>query len=444
VEITLEKKERSTANLKVNLTEADYLPKVAEKVKEYSKKVSLKGFRPGKVPTSLIERMYGKSIKIEEINHLLSHSINDYIKNNKLSILGDPLPDADSSKGIDWDNQKEFEFTYNLGLVPDFKLDLSDKVKVTKFTIEVDKKVVSETVENLRNQYGKMTNPEESVEGDFVYGELKELKGDFSTQTLIPTNKLTKDELKKFVGLKKGDKVEFDIKKAFEDVAAIAHATGLSKEEAEKKEGKFELTVTNISRSEPAPLDQEFFDKIFGKDTVKTEQEFSDKLKSTIEENYTRESENKLSKDIQEKFVSSTTIDLPDDFLKKWLLISNEGKISQEQIDSEYEHYLKELKWNLIKNKIGEDNDVKVENDEVKKKTTEMILQQFGNMPLNDELSSSLDKIADNYLQQEKGRNYMRMFEQVFFDKVMEVIKNKINIQDKKVSVDEFKKEAGF
>jgi trigger factor len=444
VEITLEKKERSTANLKVNLTEADYLPKVAEKVKEYSKKVSLKGFRPGKVPTSLIERMYGKSIKIEEINHLLSHSINDYIKNNKLSILGDPLPDADSSKGIDWDNQKEFEFTYNLGLVPDFKLDLSDKVKVTKFTIEVDKKVVSETVENLRNQYGKMTNPEESVEGDFVYGELKELKGDFSTQTLIPTNKLTKGELKKFVGLKKGDKVEFDIKKAFEDVAAIAHATGLSKEEAEKKEGKFELTVTNISRSEPAPLDQEFFDKIFGKDTVKTEQEFSDKLKSTIEENYTRESENKLSKDIQEKFVSSTTIDLPDDFLKKWLLISNEGKISQEQIDSEYEHYLKELKWNLIKNKIGEDNDVKVENDEVKKKTTEMILQQFGNMPLNDELSSSLDKIADNYLQQEKGRNYMRMFEQVFFDKVMEVIKNKINIQDKKVSVDEFKKEAGF
>lgn len=444
MEITLEKKERSTANLKVNLTEADYLPKVAEKVKEYSKKVSLKGFRPGKVPTSLIERMYGKSIKIEEINHLLSHSINDYIKNNKLSILGDPLPDADSSKGIDWDNQKEFEFTYNLGLVPDFKLDLSDKVKVTKFTIEVDKKVVSETVENLRNQYGKMTNPEESVEGDFVYGELKELKGDFSTQTLIPTNKLTKGELKKFVGLKKGDKVEFDIKKAFEDVAAIAHATGLSKEEAEKKEGKFELTVTNISRSEPAPLDQEFFDKIFGKDTVKTEQEFSDKLKSTIEENYTRESENKLSKDIQEKFVSSTTIDLPDDFLKKWLLISNEGKISQEQIDSEYEHYLKELKWNLIKNKIGEDNDVKVENDEVKKKTTEMILQQFGNMPLNDELSSSLDKIADNYLQQEKGRNYMRMFEQVFFDKVMEVIKNKINIQDKKVSVDEFKKEAGF
>jgi len=444
VEITLEKKERSTANLKVNLKEADYLPKVAEKVKEYSKKVSLKGFRPGKVPTSLIERMYGKSIKIEEINHILSHSINDYIKENKLSILGDPLPDSDSSKGIDWDNQKEFEFTYNLGLVPDFKLDLSDKIKISKFIIEVDNKVLSETVENLRNQYGKMTNPEESAEGDFVYGELKELKGDFSTQTLIPTNKLTKGELKKFVGLKKGDKVEFDIKKAFEDVAAIAHATGLSKEDAEKKEGKFELAVTNISRSEPAPLDQEFFDKIFGKDTVTTEQEFLDKLKSTIEENYTRESENKLSKDIQEKFVSSTTIELPDDFLKKWLLISNEGKISQEQIDAEYEHYLKELKWNLIKNKIGEDNDVKVENDEVKQKTTEMILQQFGNMPLNDELSSSLDKIADNYLQQEKGRNYMRMFEQVFFDKVLDVIKSKISIQNKKVSVDEFKKEVGF
>jgi len=310
--------------------------------------------------------------------------------------------------------------------------------------IEVDDKAVKETLDNLRSQYGKMSNPEESAEGDFLYGELKELKGEFTTQTLVPLNKVTKGELKKFVGKKAGDKIEFDIQKTFEDSAAIAHATGLTKEEAEKKEGKFELTVTKISRSEAAALDQDFFDKIFGKDAVKTEEEFNGKLKETIAENYTRESDNLLTKDIQRILVENTKIEFPDNFLKKWLLISNEGKISEEQIEKEYDLYLQELKWSLIRNKIGEDNDVKVENDDVLSKTKEMIHQQFGHMPLTDELNATLDKIAENYLQQEKGKNYMRMFEQVFFQKVMDLIKTKAKIQEKKVSVEEFKKEAGF
>lgn len=443
MEITLEKKDKTNATIKVNLKEADYTPKVAEKVKEYSKKVSLKGFRPGKVPTALIEKMYGKSIKIDEINTLLSKSVTNYIKESKLNILGDPLPDTDAAGKIDWDNQKEFEFNYAVGLVPEFSYDLSDK-KITKYEIEVEEKAVSETLENLRSQYGKMTNPEESAEGDFVYGELKEVNGNFTTQTLIPTNKINKQEVKAFTGLKKGDKVSFDIKKTFEDAAAIAHVTGLSKEEAEKKEGQFDLQVTNISRSEPAPLDQEFFDKIFGKDTVKTEQEFNDKLKETIQENYIRESDNLLNRDIQNQLVENTKIELPDDFLKKWLLISNEGKITQEQIEKEYEFYLKELKWSLIKNKIGEENSIKVENEEVVSKTKEMISQQFGNLPLGEEMEETLSKIADNYLQQDKGKNYIKLYEQVFHEKVMEVIKSRVSLQTKKVNVDEFKKAAGF
>jgi trigger factor len=444
VEITLEKKDKTNATIKVNLKEADYNPKVAEKLKEYSKKVSLKGFRPGKVPPALIQKMYGKSIKIDEINHLLSKSINDYIKESKLAILGDPLPDTTSAEKIDWDTQKEFEFNYAVGLVPEFKYDLSDSIKITKYAIEVDDNSVKETVDNLRSQYGKMSNPEESTEGDFVYGELKEVNGSFSTQTLIPTNKINKKELKKFVGLKKGDKTEFDIKSTFEDAAAIAHATGLSKDEAAKKEGKFELTVTNISRSEPAPLDQEFFDKIFGKDAVKTEEEFNQKLKDTIKENYTRESENLFSRDIQNHLVDNTKIELPDAFLKKWLLTSNQGKITEEQIEKEYEFYLKELKWSLIKNKIGEENSIKVENEEVVTKTKEMIAQQFGNLPLGEEMEETMNKIADNYLQQEKGKNYIKLYEQVFYEKIIDLIKTKIKFQDKKVSVDEFKNAAGM
>jgi trigger factor len=442
VEITLEKRDTTNGTIKINLKEADYHPKVAEKLKEYSKKASIKGFRPGKVPTGLIAKMYGKGILVEEINTLLSKSINDYIKENKISIIGDPLPDLDKSEKIDWENQKEFEFNYKVGLVPEFKCDLTDKVKINKYIIDTDDKVVKETLENLRNQYGKMTNPETSEEGDFISGELKEVAGKFKTVTMIPLNKLKKSEAKKFIGKTKGDKVEFDIEKTFEDNAAIAHATGLPMEEAENKKGKFELEVTSISRSEPAPLDEEFFSKLFGKNAVKTVDEFNAKLKETITENYNKEAENLLNHDIQDHFVKETKIDLPDAFLKHWLYVSNNGKITEDQIEKEYNLYVNEVKWNLIKNKIAEGSDLKVDNQEVIDKTKEMIGQQFGNMNFGDEMAETFNKIADNYLKQDNGKNYMKMFEQVFLDKVLSLIKGKISLQEKQINVDEFKKIA--
>lgn len=190
MEITLEKQSATNATLKVNLNESDYRPKVAEKVKEYSKKVQLKGFRPGKVPTSLVEKMYGKSILVDEINQILSDSITKYIRENKLPIIGEPLPDSEKTENINWETQKEFEFNYNLGLVPEFNLDLSPNVKLTKNNIKIEDKVVNETLENLKNQFGQSTNPEVSAEGDFIYGDLKEENGDFEFQSLIPTNKI--------------------------------------------------------------------------------------------------------------------------------------------------------------------------------------------------------------------------------------------------------------
>lgn len=442
MEITLEKQSATNATLKVNLKESDYRPKVAEKVKEYSKKVQLKGFRPGKVPASLVEKMYGKSILVEEINQILSDSITNYIRENKLQIIGEPLPDTQKSDNINWDTQKEFEFNYNLGLVPEFSLDLSPNVKLTKNVIKVEDKVVQETLENLRSQFGQSTNPEVSAEGDFLFGTLKEENGDFEFQSLFPTNKIRKSELSKFVGLKVDDKVTFEIENTFDDAADIAYVTGLSKEEAEKKQGIFSLTVSKINRSEPAELNQEFFDKVFGKDAVKSEEEFMAKLKSTIEENYQRESELLINHQIRKYYVDNTQIDLPADFLKQWLLVSNNGKITQEQIDKEFDLYLKELKWTLIKNKISEDNDIKAENDEIVGKTKEMVKQQFGGMAFGAELEETFDKITDNYLKQDNGKNYIRMYEQLVNEKVLEAVKTKISISDKSVDVEEFRKIA--
>jgi trigger factor len=442
MDIVLEKKDTTNGTIKVNLKEADYQGKVAEKLKEYSKKANIKGFRPGKVPTSLIQKMYGKGIIVDEINNLLSSSLNNYIKENKLPIIGDPLPDTEGAAKIDWETQKEFEFNYKVGLVAEFKCEVSDKVKLPKYQIQVDDKTVKETLENLRSQYGKMSNPETTETGDSIFGELKEVNGDFTSNVLVPSDKIKKSEQKKFAGKAKGDKIEFDIEKTFEDAAAIAHVTGLSLEEAEAKKGKYELTVSNINRTELAPLDQDFFDKIFGKDTVKTEEEFNHKLKDTITGNYERESENLTAREIHDHYVNTTKIELPHEFLKKWLYITNEGKVTEEQIEKEYDQYVGELKWSLIKNKIADENSIKVENEEIMAKTKEMIAQQFGNIAITEELQESFDKIADNYLKQDNGKNYMKMFEQVFFDKVLSLIKGKISFQEKKITVEEFKEIA--
>lgn len=442
MEILLEKKSTTDAKLKVNLTEADYQQKIKDKLKEYGKKVSLKGFREGKVPASLISKMYGKSILVDEINNLLYQTVNSYIKDNKLAIVGDPLPDASITNDIDWDNQKDFEFVYDLGLVGDFSYELSDKVALSKYVIKVENDVIAETLDNLRKQYGKMIDGETVTDADFVKGQLKEVSGPYDQETLIPMNRVSKKDVAKFVGKKVGDKVEFVIEEAFEDPAYIEYVTGLKREEAVEKKGKFEFTIVNIRHSELAPVDQDFFDKIFGKDVVTDEAAFNAKLTETIQENYNRESEALLINDIRQYYIDTTKIELPIEFIKRWLLVSNDGKVTQEQIDKEFDGYLGELKWTLIKNKIAEDTDVKVEHEEVMGKVRDMMLQQFGMTSVPEGMEDTFDKIVDNYLKENNGKNYMKMFEEAYNSKATEVIREKIKITEKSVSVEEFKKAA--
>lgn len=442
MEIKLEKKGSSEAIIKISLNEADYQPKVEEKIKDYSKKASIKGFRPGKVPNGLIRKMYGKGILIDEINHILSHSLNDYIKDNKLQIIGEPLPNLAASETIDWDTQKDFTFEYDLGLVEPFKVDLSAKAKVTSYEIEVDKKVINETIDNLRRQYGDMSNPEESAEGDFLFGEMKAEEGNFTADVLLPLNQIDKKELKNFLGVKKDAVLSFDLRKVMKDEADIAQLTGMSIAEAANLKGKFTFTVKGINRSTMAEMNQEFFDKIFGKDAVTSEEAFFEKAKATIAENYNRESSALLNIHLQKALVDATEIALPQEFLKKWLLVSNEGKITAEDIEKEFDLYLKELKWSLIKNKIGEENQINATHEDVINQTKAMIRQQFGGSGLPESIEASMDTFADNYLKSDKGDNYMRIFNQVRDEKIVSFLKEKVTIATKKVDVEEFKKIA--
>lgn len=441
MDISLDRQDSNEAQIKIKLKEADYQPQVTQKIKEYSKKAQLKGFRPGKVPMGLVKKMYGKSILVEEINQILSTSINKYIKDNDLKILGDPLPDTEQTRAIDWDNQRDFEFAYDVGLVDDFNYDLSKKKKVTSYTIKIDEKMVDEEVENIRRNYGDRVHPDQSAAEDILSGELVHASSETTNNTTLLIDQVEKKEQKKFIALKGGDKVSFDLKKAFKEPGYQARLIGKSLEELEGlKDTMVEFTLEEISRIEPANLDQEFFDKLFGKDNVKSEEELREKIKGFMTENFSRETEGLLIQNIRDSIVSSTKIALPEKFLKRWLLYSNQGKITEDDVEKEYPRYADEMKWNLIMNKIAEDNELKVENEEVVNKAKEMIRAQLSSSGLGDQMEDQLDVFADNYLKGEEGQNYLQVFNQVRTDKILDFIRDNLNIAKKEVNLEQFRK----
>jgi trigger factor len=379
---------------------------------------------------------------VEEVNHAVSHAVSDYIRDQKLRILGDPMPDQEKSFGIDWDTQKDFEFEFHIGMVEDFQVDLSNKVNVTSHPIEVDQKTIHETIEDIKVRFGNVTYPEVSEADCNLYGEISQKGSEEKKSSYLTIKKVTKQEQKKFIGLKKEDVVEFDIEKAFEDNLTKSQVLNIEESAAASVTGAYTFKINTISKSEPAAINQELFDKVFGHEAVKSEEEFVEKIKTTISENYQRETEHLLDHEIQHYYVDNTNISMPVNFLKKWLKNSGNGDVTDEILDKEFNAYTESLKWDLIKNKIAEDKDIKVEGDEVREKAKRFIIDQFGGPAIASQLGDKLDDIANNYLagQDGKGENFMKLYNQLRHEKIMKLIRESITVTEKKVSLDEFKK----
>ncbi len=440
MEITLDKLSKTEALIKIRLIQDDYQPKVDEKIKDYAKKSNLKGFRPGKVPVGVIKKMYGKAILVEEVNHILSHKLYDYIREEELQVLGDPLPNETENGAIDWDNQTEFEFQYNLGLAEEFEVAVDKKVKVDTYTIKIDDKVVQETIENLQNQMGEITNPDESAAGDSLFGTLVNDDAGVEKDVLLEIERLEKKAQKDFIGKSKEDAIAFDLKKTIKDEEYIEQITGLTKEELKGAKTDFTFTIKNVNRTEPAEVNQELFDKTFGKDSVKDLDGFKERIKEVVSQNYGKEEVTFEKVAVQNKLIEATNFELPDQFLKDWLLRTNDGKITEADVDKEYEAYAKELKWSLIKNKIVKTNELKVENEEVLAEAKALIRGQLAASGMGgDQFESNLDAFADNYLKGENGDNYMKVYNQVMDQKVIDYVKQGITIKSKEVTAKEFR-----
>jgi trigger factor len=329
----------------------------------------------------MVKRMYGTSVLVDEINNILSSSLNDYLKSQTFRILGDPLPVIEDADKINWETQKEFDFEYKIGFVDDVEVNFDGTLEATSYSVEMDGKEVDDAILNLRSQYGKMTNPEVSEENDFLYGDLKSADGSFEKTFSLPLSKVEPKSLKKFVGLKKGDAVEFDPSKTIKE--DLATTVGVSDEEVEKLSGDFTFTVQNINRTELAEFNQEFFDKLFGEGQVDSEEGLVAKVKEIMAENYNKEIKVYSDEKIKDKLVAKANIDLPEGFLKEWLLKANDGKVTAEQVEKEYPIYAKQLTWTIdFQQNCQVTMSIQAEHEDVIEKTKEMIREQFASSGL--------------------------------------------------------------
>ncbi|KEO74517.1 trigger factor [Anditalea andensis] len=436
MEIKLDKHSANEASIKINLNEADYQPKVDSKLKEHAKKANIKGFRPGKAPVSMVKNLYGTSVLVDEINNILSSSLNDFIKKQEFRILGEPLPVVEDADAIDWKNQKDFEFEYRIGFVEEVDITLDNSIEATAYTLEVDEKVVEDAITNIRTQYGKMTNPEISEENDFLYGDFKAADGSFTKTLSLPLSKIDGRSIKKFIGVKKGDSIDLDPSKAIK--GSLSELLDISEEEAANLTGAFVFEVQNINRTELAEFNEDFFEKVFGPENVKTEEEFKTKVTEILSENYNKETKVYTEEQIKDLLVAKAKVDLPETFLKEWLSKAND-KVSQQDIDKEFPLYAKQLTWSLVSNKIAKDNDIKAEHEDVVEKTQEMVREQLASSGLGAQMEDQMDMFVNNYLEGNEGQNYMQMLTAVQNDKVLALVKEKITIQEEKISMDKFK-----
>jgi len=445
--ISQEKIDNLNAVLKINLNPEDYAPRVDKAIKEHAKKSKIPGFRPGMVPASHIKRMYGKSILVDEINNLLSDTLNKYIEDEKLEVLGQPLPKIeDDRKEYNWDFADNFEFNYEVGLAPEFTIDFSSKDKITEYHIKADDETLESRIKNIRRSYGKMTNPAVSADDDVLYSDLVQLSPDgsvfedgISNTTSVRLDQVQDEKIKSsLIGLKKDDVVVLDIQKAYNnDAARIAAILKVDEDVAADLKSKFQLTVKNINRLEESDLNQEFFDKLFGEGTVTTEEEFRAKITEEIESMMTQDSERKLQDEIYHYSINKVNFNLPDEFLKRWLKATNE-KLSDEELTGGYNDFAQNLKWTLIENKIIKDNNIDIKYDEVFALAKQRLAQQFQMYSPQPIAEEQLAQYTVQYLQTKENAN--KIFEELKALKVFDYIKSVITLNKKDILFTDFNK----
>ncbi len=443
--ITRENIDAVNAILKIDIEKSDYEKTVADQLKEYRQKAVIPGFRPGKAPDGLIKRKYRIPVLVEEVNKLLSKKLSEYLVGEKLNILGEPLPNEEQQKSINWESDENFEFAFDIALAPEINVTLNDKTEIKYYKIAVSDKMIDEQVEMAQSQLGQNLPDEEikdksSVRGNFLQLDEAgaEMESGIKPENVLIAIDMIKDESIKnsFIGKKKGDVVIFDPAKAYDNRHEIKHMLNISQEEADKLNSDFKFTVTDILKFEKAELNEEFFKKLYGEETeVKTTEDFRNRIKEEIEANLVFSSNQKFAIDAHDKLIEQNNVELPEAFLKRWLIAINK-ELTVEQIENEFDAFISDLKWQLIKDVIIKENELKVTPEEVQAFALQMARAQYNQYGIFDIPEEQLESFAKMILekQEEAERIYKRLFE----EKVINAVKEKVTVTETEVSQEEF------
>ena len=444
--IIKEKVDELNAVLKIQVTKDDYSQKVEDVISDYRRKARVDGFRPGKVPAGIIRKMYGKGILVEEVNKLISESLTNYIRDEKINILGEPLPNKDQ-KLIDFDNDSEYEFAFDIALAPEVEIKLSKKDKVPYYNIKVDNKMLETHTDNYARRFGEFMDVEETTDKEMLTGNFVQLNSEgeiledgIESQDVRITIEYIKDaDIKKtFAGKKVGDKVNFDVRKAYPSDAEIASMLRIDRDKAKLVNGDFQFEITKVQRFEKSEINQDLFDKAFGKDVVKSEAEFKAKLTEEIQKGFVKDTDYRFLIDAKQKLVEKINPTLPTEFLKRWLIAINEGKFTPEQIEEEFPRFEEDLKWQIIKDQIIRDNEIKVEESEILDLAKEVTAAQFAQYGLANLPDEQLAVYAQEILKKEGERR--NLYERKFEDKVVSFIKDSVKLDEKEVTAEEYQK----
>lgn len=436
------------AILTVSVAKADYQEKVEKSLKDFRKKANVPGFRPGTVPVGMVKKMYGKSILAEEINKLVGENLYKYIQENKLDVLGEPLPNLEKQQPVDFSVEGDFDFFFDVALAPEINLSLSKDDKITYYKIDADDELVDRQVSSYKQNYGKYESiQEEAKDTDLLKGKVVELENgqpkadgiNLESAVLMPSYVKDKEEQAKFVGAKVGDVISFNPGKAYEgNEAEIASFLQIKKEEIQDIAAEFSFEVTDVTRYQEADLDQALFDKVFGENVVTTEADFRAKVKELIQQQFAPDSDYKFLLDARVLLENKAgDLQFPDALLKRWLLESGTDK-TPESVDAEYPAIVKDLSFHLIKEKIVKANELKIEEADVTaiaKEAARAQFAQYGMMSIADEMVENYAKeILKN---KESARN---LVDKAMENKIIESLKSSLGVEEVSISVDEFKK----
>jgi trigger factor len=432
------------ATIALKIEPEDYQTRVGDILSDYKKKVHLDGFRPGKVPMGLIRKMYYKPVLVEEVNKMISESLSKYFIEEKLRILGEPMPSEKKMEEINWDEQTEFEFFFDIALAPDFEIELSGKTRIPYYTIKIDKKMKESYVEGYARRHGSYEKATEITTGEeMVTGTMEQIRTDADGFTVDQANfslAVIKDEKiqKNFMGKKIGDTVAFDLKKAFPNDTEVSSILKVDKEKVAEINGDFKCTINEISRFANAEINQELFDQVFGQDVVKTKAAFETEIEKEIRKNLDQESALRFAVDARDHLVNQLKLKLPEEFLFRWLVKTNEGKYTKEEIEKDFDHFKKDLEWQLIKDNLVEKESLQVEESEILAYAKEVTFRQFMQYGLTNIPEDQLEHYAKEILNKKEERQ--KLLDKLLEDKVIAHVKQNVKIDEKSISADAFNK----